>query len=111
LASLLTYLIAFAIPCSAQLAIDMGILGSVGFKAFLIAYGTLAILEIGVGFLLNMLIKDDSKSAFILMGGSASNVASHTAYIQTAASKQVEHDTYLQLLSPAVSRHYRSPFT
>ncbi|GAH52132.1 unnamed protein product, partial [marine sediment metagenome] len=47
------YLIAFAIPCSAQLAIDMGILGRVGFKAFLIAYGTLAFVEIAAGFILN----------------------------------------------------------
>lgn len=63
------YLIAFAIPCAAQLAIDMGIIGKLGnlrLLGFLIAYGTLAIVEIGVGFLLNKTIKDDEKSDFIL---------------------------------------------
>jgi ferrous iron transport protein B len=62
------YLIAFAIPCAAQLAIDMGIIGRLGslrIFGFLIAYGTLATVEIGVGFLLNKTIKDDEKSEFI----------------------------------------------
>ena len=62
------YLIAFAIPCAAQLAIDMGIIGRLGnlrILGFLIAYGTLAIVEIGVGFLLNKTIKDDEKSDFL----------------------------------------------
>jgi len=59
------YLIAFAIPCSAQLAIDMGILGKAGFTAFLIAYGTLGVVEICAGFVLNKVIKGDEKSDFI----------------------------------------------
>ncbi len=59
------YLIAFAIPCSAQLAIDMAILGRIGFKAFLIAYGVLAFVEIAAGFILNKILKDDNKSCFI----------------------------------------------
>jgi ferrous iron transport protein B len=62
------YLIAFAIPCAAQLAIDMGIIGRLGdlrLLGFLIAYGTLAIVEISVGFLLNKTIKDDEKSDFL----------------------------------------------
>ncbi len=62
------YLIAFAIPCAAQLAIDMGIIGRLGnlkFLGFAIAYGTLVIVEIGVGFLLNKTIKDDEKSDFL----------------------------------------------
>jgi len=59
------YLIAFAIPCSAQLAIDMGILGKAGFVAFLIAYGTLGVVEICAGFLLNKVIREDAKSDFI----------------------------------------------
>ena len=59
------YLIAFAIPCAAQLAIDMGILGKVGFTAFLIAYGTLGVVEICAGFALNKVIKGDEKSDFI----------------------------------------------
>ena len=62
------YLIAFAIPCAAQLGVDMGIIGKLGnlrLLGFVIAYGTLAIVEIGVGFLLNKVIKDDEKSSFI----------------------------------------------
>ncbi len=59
------YLIAFAIPCSAQLAIDMAVLGRVGFKAFLIAYGTLAIVELLAGLILNKTIKEDKGSEFI----------------------------------------------
>ena len=62
------YLIAFAIPCAAQLAIDMGIIGrleNLRLLGFLIAYGTLAIVEIGAGFLLNKTIKDDEKSDFL----------------------------------------------
>ena len=59
------YLIAFAIPCSAQLAIDMAILGRVGFVAFLIAYATLAIVEIGAGFILNKIMKKEAQSDFI----------------------------------------------
>lgn len=62
------YLIAFAIPCAAQLGIDMAIIGRLGrmrVLGFLIAYGTLAIVEIAVGFLLNKTIKDDEKSEFL----------------------------------------------
>jgi len=62
------YLIAFAIPCAAQLAIDMGIIGRLGnlrLLGFLIAYGTLAIVEISAGFLLNKTIKNDEKSDFL----------------------------------------------
>ena len=59
------YLIAFAIPCAAQLAIDMGILGKAGFTAFLIAYGTLGVVEICAGLALNKVIKGDEKSDFI----------------------------------------------
>jgi len=62
------YLIAFAIPCAAQLAIDMGIIGRLGnlrLLGFAITYGTLVIVEIGVGFLLNKAIKDDEKSDFL----------------------------------------------
>ena len=59
------FLIAFAIPCSAQLAIDMAVLGRVGFKAFLIAYGTLAIIELAAGFILNKTMKADGQSYFM----------------------------------------------
>jgi ferrous iron transport protein B len=59
------FLIAFAIPCSAQLAIDMAVLGRVGFKAFLIAYGTLAIIELAAGLILNKTMKEDGQSFFM----------------------------------------------
>ncbi|MFC1675445.1 ferrous iron transport protein B [Planctomycetota bacterium] len=59
------YLIAFAIPCSAQLAIGMGIMGKVGFGAFLIAYGALAIVELIAGFVLNKFIKEEKQSDFL----------------------------------------------
>ena len=59
------FLIAFAIPCSAQLAIDMAVLGRVGFKAFLIAYGTLAIVELTAGLILNKTMKEDGQSFFM----------------------------------------------
>jgi ferrous iron transport protein B len=59
------YLIAFAIPCSAQMGIDMAIFGRIGFKAFLIGYGALAIVELCAGMALNKIIKDEEKSDFI----------------------------------------------
>jgi len=59
------YLIAFAIPCSAQLGIAMGILGRIGFAAFLIAYGALILFEMGAGFILNKIIKEQERSYFI----------------------------------------------
>ena len=59
------YLIAFCIPCAAQLAIDMGVLGRVGFKAFLIAYGTLILVEIGAGAILNKFLPAKETSCFI----------------------------------------------
>ncbi|MBF0620157.1 MAG: ferrous iron transporter B [Candidatus Omnitrophica bacterium] len=58
-------LIAFAIPCSAQLGISLAILGKLGTSAFLIAFGTLILFEIVAGILLNTIIKDDGDDAFI----------------------------------------------
>jgi len=59
------YLIAFAIPCAAQMGVDMGIYGRIGIKAFMIGYGTLVLVEICAGLILNRVIKDDQKSDFI----------------------------------------------
>jgi ferrous iron transport protein B len=58
-------LIAFAIPCSAQLAIDMAVLGRIGFKAFVIAFGTLAFIELAAGLVLNKTLKEDKSSSFL----------------------------------------------
>ena len=59
------YLIAFAIPCAAQMGLNMAILGKIGVKAFIIAIGTLVFVEICTGLVLNKIIKDDKKSDFI----------------------------------------------
>lgn len=59
------YLIAFAIPCSAQLAISMAILGRMGFSAFLIAFGFLGLVEVASGFVLNKLLPADAGGEFI----------------------------------------------
>ena len=59
------YLIAFAIPCSAQLAISMAILGRVGVPAFLIAFAFLAVVEIAAGWVLNKLLPRDAPGDYI----------------------------------------------
>ncbi len=59
------YLIAFAIPCSAQLGLNMAILGIAGFDAFLIAMGFLVLVEIGAGVVLNRIIPGRDRSSFI----------------------------------------------
>ncbi|NIP22553.1 MAG: ferrous iron transport protein B [Phycisphaerae bacterium] len=59
------YLIAFAIPCSAQMGIDMAIFGRIGIKAFMIGYGALVLIELCAGFALNKIIKEEEKSDFI----------------------------------------------
>ncbi len=59
------YLIAFAIPCAAQMALTMSILGSLGARAVLITFGTLTALWLTVGFTLNKLIKDTSTGNYI----------------------------------------------
>jgi ferrous iron transport protein B len=58
-------LIAFAIPCSAQMGISIAILGEHGVKYFVIAFGLLALAEVVAGLVLNRIIPDDTKSAFI----------------------------------------------
>jgi ferrous iron transport protein B len=59
------YLIAFAIPCAAQMALNMSILGRIGLRAFIIVFSVLASVWIGVGLILNKVIKDDDKSSFL----------------------------------------------
>jgi ferrous iron transport protein B len=59
------FLIAFAIPCSAQLGIMMGISGRVGFPAFLIASATLVLAELTAGLMLNGLIKTEESCDYI----------------------------------------------
>jgi ferrous iron transport protein B len=59
------YLIAFAIPCAAQMGLNLSILGRCGVKAFLIAYITLGVAQVLAGLCLNKVLKDDQKSDFI----------------------------------------------
>lgn len=59
------FLIAFAIPCSAQLAISMAILAKAGITALIIAFGTLSLFNISAGIILNSVIKDNSQNYFI----------------------------------------------
>ena len=59
------YLIAFAIPCSAQLGLNMAILGKMGVAAFVIAFSALIIVEVLAGAVLNKVITEDKQSDFI----------------------------------------------
>ena len=59
------YLIAFAIPCAAQMALNMSILGRMGVRAFLIAFSALAFVEIAAGITLNKILKQEERSIFL----------------------------------------------
>jgi len=59
------YLIAFAIPCSAQLGLNFAILGKAGFLAFLLAGAVLAAVEAAAGVIMNKMIKADTRQVFI----------------------------------------------
>ncbi|MBU0468298.1 MAG: ferrous iron transport protein B [Candidatus Omnitrophica bacterium] len=59
------YLIAFALPCAPQMALNMSILGNLGARAFVIALGFLVLVEIVAGLFLNKILKNDSTNDFI----------------------------------------------
>ena len=59
------YLIAFAIPCASQMALNMSILGRIGIRAFVIAFSVLAFVEIAAGVILNKIMKEEDRSDFI----------------------------------------------
>ena len=59
------YLIAFAIPCAAQMGLNMSILGRMGTVAFLIVFGVLFVVEVAAGLLLNMLLEKEDRCFFI----------------------------------------------
>jgi len=59
------YLIAFAIPCAPQMALNMSILGRMGARAFLIVFFVLAFVEISAGVILNKMMKTEKKIDFI----------------------------------------------
>ena len=52
------YLIAFALPCAPQMALNMSILGRLGARAFIIAFAFLVFVEIVAGLFLNKILKD-----------------------------------------------------
>jgi ferrous iron transport protein B len=60
------FLIAFAIPCSSQLGINLAILALFPFVSFLIVFGVLAAVEIAAGLSLNLLIKEENVTDFIM---------------------------------------------
>lgn len=59
------YLIAFSIPCAAQMALNMSILGRMGFMAFAITFSVLAFVEIVAGLVLNKIMKEEERSDFL----------------------------------------------
>lgn len=59
------FLIAFAIPCSAQLGLNMAILGRSGLLSFFLVLIFLAAVELVAGVVLNLILKDDGKSNLI----------------------------------------------
>jgi ferrous iron transport protein B len=59
------FLIAFAIPCSAQLGLNIAILGMAGFDAFLIAVAFLALVEVAAGAVMNRILPDEERTSFI----------------------------------------------
>jgi ferrous iron transport protein B len=58
-------LIAFAIPCSAQMGLSIAILGQHGLSYFIVAFAFLVLAEIGVGLLLNRFLPAEKGSQFI----------------------------------------------
>ncbi|HUT23045.1 MAG TPA: nucleoside recognition domain-containing protein, partial [Sumerlaeia bacterium] len=59
------YLIAFTVPCGAQLALQIGILGRVGVFAFLFTFGTMILSLFVVGMALNKIIRDEATEDYI----------------------------------------------
>ena len=59
------YLIAFAIPCAAQMGLNMSILGRMGTSAFLIVFSVLIFVEVAAGLILNLVLKKEGRAHFI----------------------------------------------
>ena len=56
------YLIAFSIPCAAQMGLIMAILGRMGAEAFFIVFGIRTITAMGAGLILNRLLPGDTQN-------------------------------------------------
>jgi len=60
------FLIAFAIPCSAQLGVNIAVLAYFPVSAFILVFCVLALVEIMAGLFLNKIIKQEAITDFIL---------------------------------------------
>ena len=60
------FLISFAIPCAPLLGVTLAILALLPFKAFVLVFGVLIIMELAAGIVLNKLLKTDLVPDFIL---------------------------------------------
>ena len=60
------FLIAFAIPCSAQLGVNIAVLAYFPISAFVLVFSVLALVEIMAGMVLNRIIKAEATTDFIL---------------------------------------------
>jgi ferrous iron transport protein B len=60
------FLIAFAIPCSPLIGVNLAILALFPFSTFLLVFGILIVIEISAGLLLNKILKQERVSDFIL---------------------------------------------
>jgi len=60
------FLIAFAIPCSAQLGVNIAVLAYFPVSSFILVFCVLAIVEIMAGLVLNKIIKQEAITDFIL---------------------------------------------
>lgn len=63
--NIVVFLIAFSIPCAAQLGLNMSILGMMGAGSFIIAFSVLAFIGVAAGMGLNMILKGEEKIPFI----------------------------------------------
>lgn len=57
-------LIAISVPCMAQTAVIIGLLGQYGIQYILMVYGTLFILLVTIGLILNLILKGESPEIF-----------------------------------------------
>ena len=62
---IVVFLIAFAIPCSAQLGLNIAILGMFGPIAFAVAVAFLALVEVLAGVVLNLILPDDEAGEYL----------------------------------------------
>ena len=60
------FLISFAIPCAPLLGVTLAILALLPFKAFLLVFGVLIVMELAAGIALNRLLKTDLVPDFIM---------------------------------------------